>query len=114
MALSVDGRYALSASGDGTLRWWDLESGRCLHTLQGHTGSVTTVALSADGRFALSGSHDGTLRWWDVEAARCLALYPCEEPVKLVCLGWTPTAQRYRAAANLVDGRVQVFQIETP
>jgi hypothetical protein len=30
VALSSDGRHALSGSGDETLRWWDLNSGRCL------------------------------------------------------------------------------------
>src|SRR5262249_33768741 len=45
VAVSGDGRHALSGSGDRTLRWWDLMSGHCLHTLRGHTGSVTAVAL---------------------------------------------------------------------
>ena len=63
MALSSDGRRALLGSPDGTLRWWDVESGRCLTTLEGHTGEVNALALSSDGRRALSGSSDRTLRW---------------------------------------------------
>lgn len=33
LALSADGRRAISGSKDHTLRLWDLETGQCLHTL---------------------------------------------------------------------------------
>src|SRR5262249_8683744 len=70
-----DGRaYALSASNDYTLRWWALDSGRCLYTLEGHTGGVLAVALSGDGRRALSASWDRTVRWWDLERGECRLL----------------------------------------
>ena len=48
------------------MRVWDLESDRCLATLEGHTHYVAAVALSADGRRALSGSADKTVRVWDL------------------------------------------------
>jgi hypothetical protein len=60
VALSADGRRAVSASGDDTLKVWDVESGRELRTLVGHSGGVNGVALSADGRRAVSASDDKT------------------------------------------------------
>lgn len=72
VALSSDGRRALSGSWDKTLKVWDVESGQCLHILSGHTGKVGTVVFSADGRRALSGSADQTLKAWDVESGQCL------------------------------------------
>ena len=70
VALSGDGRRAVSASTDETLKVWDVESGRELRTLEGHTDIVYSVALSGDGRFAVSASGDETLKVWDVESAR--------------------------------------------
>jgi RNase P subunit RPR2 len=72
MAFSRDGRLALSASDDRTVRVWEVESGRCLHVLKGHTNTVYGVALSGDGRLALSGSGDETVRVWDVAGGRYL------------------------------------------
>jgi WD40 repeat protein len=71
VAVSADGRHALSGSEDRTLRCWDLHSGACTHVLEGHTGRVSAVAVSADGRHALSGSADGTLRCWDLDSGSC-------------------------------------------
>ena len=39
-AFSPDGRQALTAAYDRSVRVWDLQSGRCLRRLEGHTGSV--------------------------------------------------------------------------
>ena len=57
VAVSADGRLALSASADRTVKVWDLTSGQELRTLAGHAGEVSSVAVSADGRLALSASR---------------------------------------------------------
>jgi WD40 repeat protein len=54
--VSADGRRAVSASDDKTLKAWDLDTGRELRTLEGHSGRVNGVAVSADGRRAVSAS----------------------------------------------------------
>jgi len=75
VALSADGRWALSGSWDNALRLWEVSSGKCLRTFEGHTKSVNSVALSADGRWALSGSQDNTLRLWEVSSGKCLRTF---------------------------------------
>jgi WD40 repeat protein len=75
VALSADGRWALSGSNDNTLRLWEVRSARCHKILRGHTGHVNSVALSPDGRWALSGSHDKTLRLWDLGTGKCLRIF---------------------------------------
>jgi WD40 repeat protein/serine/threonine protein kinase len=75
VAFSADGRWALSGNWDHTLRLWELASGHCVRTFEGHTDDVTSVAFSADGRWALSGGWDKTLRLWEVHSGRCVRTF---------------------------------------
>ncbi len=67
LAMSGDGRLAVTGSTDRTVRVWDLASGRILRTLAGHREWVQAVALTADNRFVLSGSEDRTVRYWSLD-----------------------------------------------
>jgi WD40 repeat protein len=71
VAQTSDGRHAISAGDDCTLRLWDLQSGQCLKVLLGHRQRITSVALSADGCRALSAGSDGELMVWDLPAGKC-------------------------------------------
>ncbi|MDD5494188.1 MAG: protein kinase [Dehalococcoidia bacterium] len=75
VTISPDGRFALSGSGDKTLRLWDLSTGACLRTMEGHTNIIYAIAISPDGRFALSGSRDNVLRFWDLSTGDCLRTF---------------------------------------
>ncbi len=70
VAITPDGRRAVSASGDHTLKVWNLETGRDLCTLEGHSKSVFGVAITPDARCAVSASGDHTLKVWDLEVGR--------------------------------------------
>jgi WD40 repeat protein len=43
-----------------------------LHTLEGHSDRVTSVAFSPDDTMLASGSRDATLQLWDVQTGECL------------------------------------------
>ncbi|GAK57023.1 serine/threonine protein kinase with WD40 repeats [Candidatus Vecturithrix granuli] len=74
VAISPDGRFAVSGSWDTTLRVWDIATGKCLRVLKGHQDYVTAVAITPNGRFALSGSRDKTLRLWNLSAGHCVSI----------------------------------------
>jgi WD40 repeat protein len=70
VACSADGHRALSASDDGTLRLWDVDSGKELLKIQANAKGVRWAALSADGRRALSIGGDPDVRLWDLETGK--------------------------------------------
>jgi WD40 repeat protein/DNA-binding SARP family transcriptional activator len=70
-ALAQSTRLA-SASDDGTLRLWDMQSGEIRHVLLDHSQSVTALAFTPDGQLLASGSTDQTIKCWDVESGVCL------------------------------------------
>ncbi|MCD4700115.1 MAG: hypothetical protein K8R91_06045 [Phycisphaerae bacterium] len=61
-AVLPDGNVAVSGSADGTLRRWDLASGKCLGTVEGATLGAYAVAVSPDGRRVAAGCKDGVVR----------------------------------------------------
>ncbi len=70
IAVSRDGRQAVTGGDDRTLRLWDLHSGREIQRWNGHRAEITSVALSDDGQHVVSGGRDQTLRLWDVRGGR--------------------------------------------
>jgi WD40 repeat protein/serine/threonine protein kinase len=72
VVFSPDGKLALSASWDKTLRLWDRASGHCHRVFEGHSEPVRSVAMSLDCKVAASGSMDKTVRLWEVGTGACL------------------------------------------
>jgi WD40 repeat protein len=106
VAVTPDGRYVVSASGDHTLRVWDLETGLELRTLAGHTSWV--VSVTADGRYAVSASDDDTLRVWDIETGKSLSTYHGDSVFAACALGSTGSA----VVAGEYLGRVHILHLE--
>jgi WD40 repeat protein len=80
VAITPDGRRAVSGSSDCTVRVWALEAGQYLATLEGHTAPVIGVAVTADGRrrelrkaCAIMGFDRTEIRLARVPAARASA-----------------------------------------
>lgn len=67
LALTSDGKQAISASDDNFLKVWDLETGLPVHTLNGHSDWVRAVAIMPNAPRAISASDDHTLRIWNIE-----------------------------------------------
>ena len=79
----VAGKYLLaSASGDGTVRIWDPETGQQHTTLKGHRSEVNDVCpLTVAGRELLaSASYDATVRIWDPQTEACTLTIPTNYP----------------------------------
>ncbi len=76
VALSSDGKRALTGSYDKTAILWDTANGKPLQTLKGHTGWVMAAALSGDGKYALTGSDDKTAILWEIKAAPPISPLP--------------------------------------
>jgi WD40 repeat protein len=67
ISLSPDGEIVASGSDDGAVKLWNIDTGKVIKTLTGHTKSVSSVCWSPDGGRVVSGSEDETFRVWDVE-----------------------------------------------
>ncbi len=67
IAFSPKGDVLASGSVERVVKLWDIRTGDCLATLEGHEYPVLALAFSPDGNELVSGSGDTTLMTWDLE-----------------------------------------------
>jgi WD40 repeat protein len=60
VAVTPDGRRAVSASNDKTLKVWDLESGKCITTFSGE-GAFICCMIANDGKTIIAGDNTGRI-----------------------------------------------------
>jgi WD40 repeat protein len=73
LSITPDGKRALTASNDTSVRLWDLDSGKQIRTLEGHQNPVKCVQFSADGMSGFSGDSKGTILEWDLKEGKMRA-----------------------------------------
>ena len=107
VAFSSNGRTLASSDIAGTIKLWDLSSGRELRTLLGHSAAVTSVAFSPDGLILASGGADRSVRLWETSSGRDLQTLTAAspegsgEPASIAALSFSPDG---RVVASAGDG----------
>ena len=113
----ANGRYAISASADKTLRLWELNQGQVIRRFSAPDALLFEVDISPDGRTALSGSTDGTVTLWDVETGEMIHRFTDDQPVMAVT--YSPdgntalTGGGYRFAQKVESGHIILWDMET-
>ncbi len=74
VALSPDGRQAVSASQDNLVRLWDIPTGLLLRTFNTQNAGTDAVAFLPDGKRILVAGTDNQLMIWDIAAGRVVTI----------------------------------------
>ena len=74
IAVSADGRLAVSGSNDGAVTLWDLQTRKPIRQLDAGPAMARRVAFTADGRRILLGSGLNILMIWDAASGERLSV----------------------------------------
>jgi WD40 repeat protein len=110
IAIGRDGQLLASTNWDGKVRLWQIDSGELLHTLEGHSYSVTCFTFSPDGRtLASAGSYDKTILVWNLQTGQVLHSLTGHKNA-VTCLAFTWDGQTLVSASE--DKTIKVWGVE--
>ncbi len=114
------GRLLASGGDDGVVILWNVDTRQPVgEPLEGHTGSVKSLAFSpADGRILASGGSDATVILWDVETGeRIDTLRGHSDAVESVAFSPDTPASRGTGGEILAsagrDGTIRLWNVDT-
>jgi len=110
IAYSPDGAYLASGSSDKTIKIWEVETGRLLRTLTGHTDDVYSVSYSPDGKYLASGSDDKTVKLWEVATGECVKTLSGHTDI-VRSVSFAPNGKYF--ASNSDDETIKVWEVAT-
>jgi len=114
ISFSPDG-LMLVLSGNDTIQFWDLQSGRGFspRPFTGHSAYVRSLVFSQNGQFLASGSFDGTVKIWDTSGSFEFAIEPRQEhrayPTGAVAVSSDGTL----IVSGLIDGSICIWDAHT-
>ena len=76
IASSLLSPILISGHEDRRIRLFDLNAGRCVQEIVGHTEGVSALSIHSSGMYLVSGGHDGSLRSWDLRRFQCVQEIP--------------------------------------
>jgi len=103
-------KIVVRTSPNTAIKFWDVETGTIVRTLEGHTGGINAVAALPDGRYLISAREDKTFKLWDVETGRVIRTF-VGHTEELWAVAIVPRKRLAISASN--DATLRIWDIDT-
>lgn len=107
-AIDAAAERLLWARTDHTVELWDLQAGRRLTLLRGHTEKVNALTFTGDGSRAISCGRDRSVRVWSLAAGQQIASFTADAALRSLAVSHRGDT----LAAGDVAGRVHMLDLD--
>ncbi|WP_069470017.1 NACHT and WD repeat domain-containing protein [Candidatus Marithrix sp. Canyon 246] len=111
LAFSPDNNLLASASKDGTVRIWNLNTNTEIGRLTQHRGDVLSVAFSPNGKMIATGGEDSTIILWDAATFKSIGSSLKNHDFKVWSVAFSPNG-KYLASGSY-DTNIIIWNVET-
>ncbi|RTE74270.1 hypothetical protein BHE90_011305 [Fusarium euwallaceae] len=111
-AIDTRPKLLLSASADGQIRLWSLESWSCLCLYKSHDGPAFRTLWSPQGHYFVSGGYDKAVRVWMQDHASPQRLLVGHD-TSISALAWHPNGLYVFSASDETDKSIRMWSVVT-
>ena len=108
IAFSSDSKLIASGSKDKTIKIWQVDTGKEILTLEGHSDDITSIAISADNKILASGSKDKTLKLWALTTGKLISTIKHPEKIQAVAY-----SRDRILATGCSKGKIRLFKLQS-
>ncbi len=108
--LTIQNKTIFSGSWDKIAKIWELETGKLIHSLEGHQSAVTTVAFPPNDQQALTASHDATAKLWNATTGKLIHTFK-GHTASITQASFTPDGSKILTASN--DTTLKIWDTAT-
>ena len=112
-AFSSDDTRLATSGLDKTIKVWDVQRGKLLTSLPGHTTEVYCIAFSPDGKTLASGGGDRMVKLWDMRSldAKPIASFTANNFFAVMTVAFSPDGKTLAIAG--FDDQIRLWNVAT-
>ena len=105
LALTPDGRFAVTTGADGDVRVYRVEPLELVRTFHASDNILVTLALSPDGTAVAVGGYDGRISLWDMDSGKRRLTFPKVADI-LLGVAFTPDGRFLACVDSSLNARL--------
>lgn len=100
LAVNDKKNYIALAGKDSVIKVWNLNKGKLIQTLKGHSDIMWTLSITPDDSLLVSASYDKTIKFWDVKKGRCVKTIQDSSVSNVIC--FSPDGRYLASGSGLI------------